>query len=54
MLSTIENTPMLFIATDMKKFKNSNVFHLIYRNKGDIECPFLNIRILTYKPDFAS
>jgi hypothetical protein len=45
--------PMLFIATDMKKFQNLNVHHVLYKNKKDPECPFLTLRISSFRPDFT-
>jgi len=44
---------MLFIATDMKKFQNLNVHHVLYRNSKDPECPFLTLRISGFRPDYS-
>jgi hypothetical protein len=48
-----ESSPMLFIMADWKKFINMNVHHIMYKNKRDKECPFLNIRITSFKPDYT-
>ncbi len=44
---------MLFISTDMKKFQSMSVYHILYKNRNDPECPFLNIRISSFRPDFT-
>jgi hypothetical protein len=44
----------MFYATDTFKFPNNKVHHVLYKLKGDPDCPYINLRIIHEKSDFAT
>lgn len=45
--------PMLFLAIDFSRFPKAHCWHVIYKLKQDEKCPFVALRILSNKSEFA-
>jgi hypothetical protein len=44
----------MFYATDIFKFPLNKVNHVLYKLKADPDCPYINLRIIQEKTDFAT
>lgn len=44
----------MFYATDIFKFPINKVNHVLYKVKGDTDSPYINLRIILEKTDFAT
>ncbi len=44
---------MVYYANDLNKFPKSNFWHVIYKLKQDERCPFVALRIVSKKAEFA-
>jgi hypothetical protein len=45
--------PMLYYANDYHKFPKTNFWHVLYKLKQDERCPFVTLRIISKKGEFA-
>ena len=48
-----QKVPMLFLAVDFNKYPKTNFWHVIYKLKQDEKCPFVTLRIISKKAEFA-
>ena len=44
----------MFYATDIFKFPVAKVYHVLFKLKADPDCPYINLRIIFEKSDYAT
>lgn len=44
---------MLYYANDYNKFPKTNFWHVLYKVKQDDRCPFVTLRVISKKGEFA-